>query len=200
MTELRQQPASLKPVGGFHKREQIWQQIRQQRARFSVNDLYFKLNNISRDAIRTYVNSLVAADYLSPVTNQTPLLFTLIKDCGVDAPKVRTDGSQVTLGQGNENMWRTMRILKTFNWQDVQLVASTDSVTVTPKTARAYVEMLFKAGYLRCVSKGSAGIKAIYRINPSKIAGSQPPIIQRGGQLYDPNLGQVVYKKEVRNE
>jgi len=200
MTELRQQPVSLKPIGGFHKRDQIWQQIRSQRTRFTVNDLYFKLENISRDAIRTYVKSLIAADYISPVTNEVPIQFSLIKDCGVHAPKVRPDGTTVTLGQGNENMWRTMRILKTFDWQDVMVTSTTDVVIITKKTARAYVETLCKAGYLRCISEGSSGVKAVYRINPSKFTGAQPPMIQRGGHLYDPNLGKVVYTRGERHE
>jgi hypothetical protein len=192
MTELKQQPV-LKPVGGFHKREQIWQQIRRQK-QFSVNDLYFTLAHISRDSIRAYVNGLVAADVLSPITNEAPLRFALVKDCGVDAPRVRPDGTAVTLGQGHDNMWRTMHILKTFSWRDVALASSTTAVTVQDKTARAYVELLCKAGYLVCVSQGGAGVKAMYRIVPSKCFGAKAPQVQRGGSLYDPNLGKVVYQ------
>jgi hypothetical protein len=193
MTELKQQPV-LKPVGGFHKREQIWQQIRRQR-QFSVNELYVALAHISRDAIRAYVNALVAADVLSPITNEAPFRFALVNDCGVDAPRVRLDGTAVTLGQGNDNMWRTMRILKTFNWQDVALASSTEVVEVKAKTARAYVETLCKAGYLICISQGGAGVKAMYRLSPSKRVGAKAPQIQRGGVLYDPNIGQVVYQR-----
>lgn len=187
-------PVHLKPVAGHGKREQIWAQIRVLRTSFSINDLFFRLKDVSRDAIRSYVNSLVAADHLTPVTNDNPIRFTLVNDCGVDAPRVRLDGSIVLLGQGNANMWRTMRILKTFDWQDVMIAASTEAVEISKRTARSYIEMLHKAGYLRCVVPGAPGSKAIYHFNPGKWTGAQPPVIQRGGQLYDPNLGKVVYQ------
>lgn len=183
----------LTATGKQGKRDLVWAQIRLKRHSFCVNDLYFALKIVSKDTIRSYLNALVAADYLAPVTNEAPFHFTLIKDCGVDAPRIRDDGSIVTLGQGNENMWRTMKILKTFSWHDLMIAASTETTAITQKTARAYVEMLAKAGYCRCVSEGSSGVRAVYRF--VKNTGAKPPVIKRGGQLYDPNLNKVVYAR-----
>ncbi len=190
-------PVQLAPVSKAGKRQQIWEQIRIKRTAFSVNDLYFALKGISRDAIRAYLNALVMADFLVPVMGDMALRYsyTLIKDCGVDAPRVRPDGSVVTLGARNENMWRTMKILKTFSWHDVQVAASTETVPISPKTARSYVEMLAQAGYLRAISKPEPGVKSLYRL--VKNTGAQPPVIKRGGVVYDPNLGKVVYQRRL---
>lgn len=186
----------LTPCGKQGKRQQIWTQIRVKRQSFTINDLYFALNDISRDAIRAYVSSLVNAEVVMPITNDTPVHYALISDCGVDAPRVRPDGSIVTQGERNMNMWRTMKILKTFNWHDIKVAASTETISITSKTARAYVEMLHRGGYLRQIGLLEPGIKAVYRF--VKDTGHQAPIIKRGGVVYDPNLDAIVYQRKLK--
>ncbi len=187
-------PVQLERIGGKSNRDLIWAEIRRQRS-FTLKSLSKCLRNTTEDTIRSYLTCLCAADYLASHDNGKTIIYALLKDCGVDAPRLRKDGSPVTQGRGNENMWRTMRILKTFDWQDVMIAASTETVKITKKTARAYIETLAKAGYLRCISESKPGVRAIYRF--VKNTGAKPPVIQRGGSLYDPNVGKVVYSRST---
>lgn len=186
-------PVQLERVGGQSKRDGIWAEIRQQRT-FTVRSLQNKLTEISNSAIRSYCQGLVAATYLNQYNSGEVTAYTLIKDCGVDAPRVRKDGSEVMQGRGNENMWRTMKILKVFTWFDLKIAASTDEVVIKDSSAQHYVETLCKASYLICIHAATTERKAVYKFQPRKNTGVQPPMIQRGGHLYDPNLGKVVYQ------
>lgn len=176
------------------KRDVIWSEIRKQRD-FSVRQLHLAVaKTCSERIVRTYLKSLCAANYLSNSDNR----YHLISDCGVDAPRVRPDGTPVLRGCGHENMWRTMKILKTFSWYDVMVVSTTDEVIVRKSTAQHYVTALHRAGYLTLIKSAQPnGVRAIYRLNRTKNTGNRPPIIQRDRSVYDPNLGRVVYTKEA---
>ena len=191
---VNRKSVQLERVGGKSPREVIWAEIRRQRT-FNLKSLSQRVRGSTEDAIRSYLTCLLAADYLTPVSNSEPISYALTRDCGVEAPRVRKDGTAVTQGLGRDNMWRTLRILKTVDWQSLAMAATTEEVTVSERTAKSYIEILTKAGYLRCIDKGSAGVKAVYRIVAAKCNGAHAPMIQRGGHLYDPNLNQVVYKK-----
>ncbi|MDT4835434.1 hypothetical protein FQZ97_690990 [compost metagenome] len=65
------------------------------------------------------------------------------------------------------------------------------------KTAYSYLRDLTLAGYVLVVDEGKTGPKgrpARYRLAPGKYTGPLPPMIQRDGQVFDPNLGLVVYQ------
>jgi len=177
------------------KREHIWKKVRKTRV-FSVNDLQTQLpSSISKDCVRDYLMRLCAGGYMERNDSVKPILYTLIKDCGIDAPRLRTNGSVVTLGIANENMWRTAKILKIFDWRDLMIAASTEQVKITQKTARAYVEALHQASYLTCVRQSVPGTRAVYRFNSHKNTGVRAPKIKRDKSLYDPNLGKIVYQR-----
>lgn len=182
-------PAHLEYVGGKSPRQRIWEKIRELRA-FSLNDLIGSLpGDIDRTTTRTYVKSLVAGGFLSETLPQDAEKgrYALINDNGVEAPRVRQDGSLVTQGRAQENMWRTLRAIHhPVSHHELAGIASTQDHPVNPIAARDYLCNLNHAGYLD-KSQGK------YRLLPTMNTGPRPPMIQRIKQIYDPNLGKVMW-------
>ncbi len=185
-------------------RQAIWEEIRKKGDwAFTSTELDVVLD---ASTIREYLTSLHKAGYLEAISigkRGEANVYRLIDDCGVDAPRVRKDGSQVTQGQGRQHMWNAMRISKEFSAVDLRLNATTDDVQVTESEAASYCQALCKAGYLRIVTpsktgtsgKPGSGQRCRYMLIPTMWTGPQPPQIQRTKQIYDPNLKKVVWSK-----
>jgi len=145
---------------------------------------------------------LVAAWYLKK-RHEYPWYATtyqLVKDCGIEAPRVRKDGTEVTQGRGREQMWRTIKIIGDFTARDLAQAASTPEFPVAESTARDYCIMLVGAEYLATVRPGSPGVPARYRLIQSRWTGPRAPMIQRLNQMYDPNTGEVFYRRHSTTE
>lgn len=200
-------PAHLEQVGGKNKREQIWGIIRQLKT-FTRTDIQGQLTtDMPIATIRSYIQGLEAAGIVSTSGTRPKKdgkgyinVYKLEKDLGVEAPRVRKDGTEVTQGVGREQLWRTIKILKSFNSRELALAASTEKHQVKDREAASYVESLHHAEYLILVKPSKPGTKAIYRFNPRHNTGPKPPQIQRLKTLYDPNLGKIVYQDEVDHD
>jgi len=103
-------PIHIERVGGLDKRDRIWSQIRHQRE-FSIRELHGSLGAVSKTSVKKYIICLCASGHIQLMENTRPMRYALINDCGIEAPRLRTDGSVVTQGDANENMWRTAKIL-----------------------------------------------------------------------------------------
>ncbi len=151
--------------------------------------------------VRDYLTGLEKGGYLArldaPRKSGQPVPYTLVKDIGVEAPRVRRDGTTPTSGQGREHMWRTLKILGEFSARQLASAASTPAVSVAERTAGEYCRFLKAAGYLQLSRKGGPGSAERYRLIASAWSGPQAPMIQRTKQLYDPNTGQVVYTRII---
>ncbi|MBV5328514.1 MAG: hypothetical protein JZU65_12915 [Chlorobium sp.] len=184
---------SQKPVdkrSQLEGRAAIWAAIRRTKI-FVIPDLHGE-TRCSKAAIRDYLTGLLNGSYINIHAESAgigiPIIYELITDTGREAPRVRKDGSVVTQGQGRENMWRTMRILKDgFTPHDLAIQASTVEHPVAESEARDYLNYLHKAAYL--ILSG-----ARYRLLPSRYTGPKPPMIQRTKQVYDQNLKKVVWQ------
>jgi len=183
-------------------RQVIWQAIRQLK-QFTILDIE-GVTRINIQTIRTYVSSLQLAGYLSKnEPNDTAvnsgqfkrMIWILIKDPGVDAPRLDRNGAEVTRGRGRENMWRGIKVLKQFTASELAGVASAGNVTVSVKDTRRYLSYLCKAGYLK--QEGKTNGEKRYTLIISRYSGPLPPIILRVSQLFDPNIGQVVWAPNV---
>ncbi|MCH8500181.1 MAG: hypothetical protein LAT63_17045 [Marinobacter sp.] len=152
-----------------------------------------------RGRVRDYIVGLSAAGYLRELSREPgkTVGYELANDCGVDAPRVRKDGSEVTQGRGREQMWRTVKIIGEFTSRELAQAASTPAHEVAELTAKDYCLMLAGAGYLTITRQGSPGVPARYRLVPSRWTGPRAPMIQRLKQLYDPNTGEVVYRRHA---
>lgn len=90
------------------------------------------------------------------------------------------------------NSSRTLRMLKDIN--ATELAAHASHATYTSiSTAKNFLKWLNWAGYLDVTIPAQPGRQARYRLAYGMYTGPLPPVIQRSGQLFDPNVGTVVY-------
>ncbi len=174
---------------GKTMREAAWSAMRRLR-RFTIIDLRREVGgDASIERIRRYVQGLESAGYLKRIKPGRGFLmhqFRLERDTGVEAPRVTRDGREDTQGRIRESVWRTIRILKDFTIPE--LVALIDGLTTT--NARSYLRYLRYGGYV------VMGPGYRFRILPVMCRGPKAPVVQGNGQVYDPNLGRVVWKRE----
>lgn len=181
-------------------RQVMWEAMRTLRT-FTIADLSCR-TQINDTTVRSYVEGLTRAGYLScekPVRGKGPFraaIWTLVRDIGVEAPKVRKDGTHVTSGLGREQLWRTMRIIGDFDHHELALQASTEEHPVAANEANFYCIYLRRAGYLTVTREGGPNTPTRYRLLPSRYTGPQAPQIQRIRQVWDPNTCEVVWRPE----
>ena len=187
-------------IDRYTSREALWAAMRRL-GRFTVRQVCEE-TRLGIHTARDYVRGLEAAGYLRRVgsvrTRGGPIacraaVYELVRDVGVEAPRVRKDGTEVTQGRGREQMWRAMKILGEFSARDLAVHASTEAHAVSLEDAKHYIKYLVKAGYLAVV-RARKGEPYRYRLLPSKNTGPRAPMIQRVRQVFDPNLGRVVWR------
>lgn len=198
-----------KPVslGNESTQDVIWKVVRElakSKPEFSIDDVARLMSNkgceeVNDETIKSYFYRLVkggflATDGTAAQGRKTRGYFRLIKDSGTETPRLTKAGEPVKQGRGREHLWRTIRVLGEFNYRELAAAASTVDVTVKESEAKDYVLHLKKAGYLVEVSASSRrGRLARYRLVPARYTGPKPPMIQRIKQIFDPNLGEVVW-------
>lgn len=194
---MARKPAHLAMVGGKSPRQRMWEEIRKQRAGFTARTIGDAVK-IHPDTVRTYLVALAAAgiiveDGLNPPRNaglQPTRRYRLDQDSGAEAPRVDRDGRPVTMGQGREQMWNTMRRLgHDFAAAELAALATTDAHQVAETDAVDYCKHLAKAGYL--LDMGGRR----FRFLPARNTGPRPPMVQRLKSIYDPNLHKVVWQE-----
>lgn len=210
---MARKPAHLMSVGGKPTgRQAIWEAIRDQRNSFSAVSLS-DATDIHRDTIKTYLSGLAAAGYIARIGTELPqsgiigvqaktqfskVIFHLVRDVGIDAPRVTRHGKPVLQGAGRDQMWRTLRMIGgDISFRDLAIAASTEEVPVSEVDATDYVKHLARAGYLVLVQKGGPNRPARYRFNRSRNTGPKAPMVQRRKTVFDPNLGEVVWQEEI---
>lgn len=179
---------SRKPVdqrNPLQSREAIWQAIRALKD-FSPKEVRME-TRCSAGQVDDYLKALLAAGLIERLEGERGR-YLLIKDPGAVAPRLRRDGSEVTLGRGREQMWRAMRVLGNFGVRDLVVHATTEEHAVADSEAAHYCQFLAQAGYLKRQGSG-------YLFLRSRYSGPRPPMIQRVKQVFDPNLGKVVWSQ-----
>ncbi|MCG9086855.1 hypothetical protein [Laribacter hongkongensis] len=201
-------PAHLSQVGGKSPRQRIWEAIRNRRDGFGYEDLCIDCR-IEDRSIRTYVYSLQRGGFVEPLGERSSTReasrFRLVRDNGLEAPRLTRDGKPVAQGRGNESMWQAMRLIGPFCARELAAYASASGAAVSEGTAASYISALLKAGYLVVVEPSRAAgkhgrLQARYALPGSKYTGPRPPMIQRTKSVYDPNLGEVVWRQEVNHD
>lgn len=180
--------ATLKSSGVLTNREKLWEAIRRL-AEFNVYELAGAAKvDRHKYSVQDYLKALTVAGILSKIPAKFPGDFSryrLVLDVGVDAPRVRKDGSFPPETAQNR-MWRAMKVLREFSTRDLVVHASLPDSTIADTTASIYCRWLEAGGYLV-----AADIKpSRYRL--VKNTGAKAPQILRIKQLYDPNTGKVV--------
>lgn len=190
-------PVHLVMQNGKDNRQRIWDVLRARPNGVSCYTIS-RQTGITDETVKTYINCLRKADYLvrgNGVGDRTE--FFLSRDTGAEAPQLRLDGTSSHQGRGTEAMWRTLRMLDDLNATELAAYAST-AVTTSIATAKNYLKWLNWAGYLDLVIPSQPGRQARYRLRRSMYTGPQAPMIQRKGQLFDPNLVKVMFTTQSK--
>jgi predicted transcriptional regulator len=185
-------PAHLTILEGRDNRQRIWETLRNQPQGISIYTIG-RTTNIPFETVKTYVDALCKGGYLERGEGVgVQKTYRLMLDKGVEAPRLKIDGSPSKVGQGTEAMWRTLRMLKDINASELAAHAS-HATNTSISTAKNFLKWLNWAGYLDITVPAQPGRQARYRLTFGMYTGPLPPVIQRSGQLFDPNLGSVVY-------
>lgn len=147
---------------------------------------------MSRARMRDYMTGLVKAGILSVAYGARvglPATYTLARDCGVCAPRVRKDGALLP-DSGRTRMWQAMHILGTFSVRELAAAASLQDAPVAYSEAETYCRWLCRGGYLQQIGK------LAWRAIPARHTGPKAPQILRVKQLYDPNTARVVLSND----
>ena len=186
-------------VGVLTTREKLWAAMRELHT-FSVSDLAHAAG-VDRHAYRMddYLGSLVRAGILGKdkPARFTAATYTLLRDLGVDAPRVRKDGSTLP-DTAQERMWRAMKVLRMFSVQDLVVHASLPNDAIAPSAADAYCKWLERGKYLIRMGRDESGFARIGRYRFVYDSGAKAPQILRVKQLYDCNLGKIVVGDEIQ--
>lgn len=185
-------PAHLVMRDGKDNRQRVWDVFRARPDGVSAYTIS-RLTGITDETVKTYITCLRKGGYLERCGGIGDRAeFRLVHDTGAEAPQLRLDGSPGVQGRGTEAMWRTLRMLDTLNASELAAYANSAAST-SLATAKNYLKWLNWAGYLDVVTPSRPGTQARYRLARGMYTGPHAPMIQRSAQLYDPNLGKVVF-------
>lgn len=175
------------PPGALTDREKLWLAMRELRT-FSLRDLYLETKIDRRTGkARDYLVGLLRAGILEEISHVPggQCTYRLVKDCGVNAPRVRKNGVLLP-DSGRTSMWRAMPILGMFTVRELVNAASLEDATIAYGEAQAYCQWLARGGYLHRTGTDT------YRFIPARNTGPKAPQILRVKQLYDPNVDKIV--------
>lgn len=184
---MSQKPVDKKLYIDGH--QAIWDAIREQRT-FTLRSVRME-TRLGRDTVRNYLDRLEKAGFIEvsrpdDTSSGTPAnIYELIKDCGIDAPRLAKDGSEIFLGR--DHLWLAMRILKDFSPKELAINASTEECQISFNSAKEYCIFLARAGYLHRHKNGR------YFFLRAKYTGPKAPMIQKVKRVFDPNINQVVW-------
>lgn len=189
-------------------RQAIWETLRGMHAEglviTTVDVSLLMPEAVSQGRVRDYLNGLEKGGYLAridaPRKSGEPIQYSLEKDVGMEAPRVRKDGSTPTGGLGREQIWRTLKIVGDCTARELADAASTPQVKIAEATANEYLRFLASADYVTILRQGTPGVPSRYRLVSSRWTGPLAPMIQRTKQLYDPNTGKVVFSRVTKTE
>lgn len=185
----------LEMQGTKGNRQRIWEAIRVGRDGFKTYEIS-RRSCTDETTVRSYLQSLIKGGFVEVIEGAKfeEQTLRLLKDVGAEAPAITREGKPSTAGKGTEAMWRSLRILGELDADELAEQASL-VVPTTSWTARGYLKWLKRAGYVVEVQASKPGKKARYRLGHNKYTGPRPPMIQRIGQVFDPNLGEVVFRQ-----
>lgn len=206
---LGRKPAS---IGTYGTQDALWACMLTLRT-FTLADIVVLAVNkgvlVSQHTASAYIKRLRKGGFLSMERQPhhsgpfRPATYTVVRDLGLETPRLRRDGAPSVQGSGRAQMWTGIKVLQSFDYQELAICTSTDSHQVTEASAKHYCELLAKAGYLVVVEASTTRKKARYRLIPRMYTGPKPPQIQRLRRVYDPNTNLVMWQegdKEVRND
>lgn len=196
---LRKVTSTSAVVSGKAVRQFIWEAIRIMRESFSVHDIVRRSGQMPSD-IKAYLKALTLASVVEVIEadGRKCMVYRLVRDEGVDHPRLNAKGERTTEHLAIENVWRTLRIMGgEMTVADVMAAANVGKVSISKTKAAAYLKALTEAGYLVRIKGATSRKPDTYQLKPSRYTGPCPPVVNEmeSLQVFDPNLGRVVYAK-----
>lgn len=196
---MPREPIEVETRSLMTPRERVWAALMslQKGAQFTKTSLQDRCNPMVRwNVLDDYLPALELAGYIRRVggrpsgagTMGEPLIWVLVKECA-EAPRLDKRGQVVTQGLGTLAMWRAMKVLKSFDYHQLRQAASMPPLEVKPESAKTYVNVLARAGYLQELRPAKPGTAAVYRLKPSMNTGPNAPAITRRKCVFDRNNG-----------
>lgn len=201
---MARKPMHLEMTGGKSPRQRMWEVMRKHSDSFD-GDLLCRRAKVTVGMARDYVRCLLAGEFLEVISEEqvnalcTRRTYKLVKDVGVEAPRLTKTGQEVLQGSANDAMWSTLRRMFKVNgagYRELASFASTAATPISEGTAKAYMLTLASAGYLECVVPAVLGRRPVpgrYRLLPAMDSGRRSPMIQRTKSVFDPNWNKVVW-------
>lgn len=185
-------PAHLTMLDGKSYQQRIWDTLREHPDSSSYNFISRK-TGIHYRTVKRYMISLKREGYLEEVRRYFgEPEFRLARDKGVDFPRIKVGKKESYKETAKEIMWRGMRILGEFSAIDLLSLADI-TAPIKLSTAQRFIKHLNRAGYFDLAGKSRPGTLSRYRLRRAMNAGPKAPIVQTGGQVFDPNFGKIVY-------
>lgn len=185
-------PAHLAMRDGKAHQQRIWDALKECPDRSSSNVISRK-TGIHYRTVKRYMISLKREGYLEEVRRYFgEPEFRLVRDSGVDFPKIMVGKKESYKETAKEIMWRGIRILGEFSAIDLLSLADT-TAAIKLSTAQRFIKHLNRAGYFDLAGKSRPGMLSRYRLRRTMNTGPKAPMVQSGGQVFDPNIGKIVY-------
>lgn len=204
---MARKPARLERAGALTPRDRMWAAIRALNGPTMTASLFspaeIALHSAQHiDTVLSYLQGLAAAGYIAQHEADRPhgrplrvfFQYHLVRDTGVDAPRVTVEGKPVTAGLVNEQLWLAMRALRgEFDCLALAQAVRDAGGQVSIQTVKTYVTFLARAGYLGIFAASRPGTQARYRFNRARNTGPRAPLITRLREVIDANTGAVVW-------
>lgn len=195
-TQVLRRPVGSRARSVLNQRPHMWRVMCElsRTGPFTIADVRAHLNSASADSVRKYLRELLAAGYVSRQDNRAAggnVLWQVVRPQAA-APRLRPGGVEAGTSRGQQHMWNAMRRLKSFDFNDLAAIASTDDCVISPGTAQRYIGLLNRAGYLVEVRRPGPRRRGRYRLRCN--TGPRAPRIVRA--LHDPNTGEIIIGEE----
>ncbi|PPR15470.1 MAG: hypothetical protein CFH43_00905 [Proteobacteria bacterium] len=178
-------------------RDKIWTTIRSLKE-FTCKDVMFKCG-IERKTVEDYVKRLERGGFVQTVSekvvnnNLSQRKIILIKDRGVEPPRLRKDGTEMPTPT-TQKIWQAIKALRDFSIDEILMTVD----GTTRETVSSYVKLLTRAEYLK--RKGLSNSNARYCVVSMRKMGAKAPKVLKIKQVYDPNIDQIVWPLEGQSQ
>ena len=162
---------SSTPYAALTARERIWAAIREMKT-VTVREVADRCD-AKADAVRGYFTGLVAAGVLDVIhrgTGGKHSVYTLKRDLGVHAPRVRRDGTFLP-DSVRSRLWNAMPIFGIFTASELAMSTTLAESPVSRAEALDYCRWLARAGYLRDLGDEK------FRFVPAELAVAGKPAV-----------------------
>lgn len=172
---------------------------------FAANARVAPEHQVHVDTVTTYLKDMAAAEPPFVKTlgavgavegRKRSELFrwVLLRDVGVEAPRVTTGGKIVTAGAGRDAMWKAMKPLNEFDADELHAAARAGCETLSLSATIDYCKFLQRAGYLSiAVPAVPNKHRARYHFVRAMNTGPRAPVISKAkDHVVDGNTGRVI--------